>query len=175
MIYNRFIILSLIIISEFFACPESEQPKNLKGENSIELSGVKMREFRESMSGAELIADYLKYNRDNMELLVSKGVVITEIKSGSLNDKARVLFDKGKYNSINKVFSLTSVSGILLNTGLQIETGNLKYEMIKGDINTGEVVKISGENFEFEGKGFSGNIKDGLFVFNEGITARIFK
>lgn len=168
-----YIALSLLTVL-FFCCLNENSEKELSGDNQLLLNKIKMEEYRGKKKEAELIAETLKYDKDKGEIIITEGIIQADILAGSLKDKTDIFFERGVYNFKSKNMKINLKGGLLIDKGIKITAINLELKTDEGYINALNDVKIRGENFEFEGEGFSGNIKDGIFVFEKGVRARIF-
>ncbi|MGC9044152.1 MAG: LPS export ABC transporter periplasmic protein LptC [Myxococcota bacterium] len=168
-----FIIFILLILSPI-SCIGENSYRSIRGENQLSLKNIKMYEYRGDKKEAEVIAENLIYNRDKAEFIIKDGRILTDISLGSIKDKVDIGFLRAEYDVKNKRLNVELKDTIFIDRGVRLSAGNLELKTEVGDIWSLNKVKIQGGNFEFEGNGFFGNIKDGMYVFDEGVEARIF-
>ncbi len=169
-------ILLFCLLSALLSCNGKSAPnERIRGKNRIELEDIKMKEFRDGEPVSELRASYLSLDRDSSELLASGGNLVYNIKSGKFSDRLDIGFIKGSYNLVSGKMHMLPKKGLLLENNISLFSGEIECNLTDGFVKAYETVRIGGSNFEFEGNGFSGNIREQTFVFDEGIKARIFR
>ncbi|MCX7957480.1 MAG: hypothetical protein N3B13_00340 [Deltaproteobacteria bacterium] len=173
-VFSTFTAVVFILIQSVCCSEKISQNGEIEAKNRIELTGVRMKEYGKN-SDIMLKADYFILDRDSADVSFSEGLFIADIKSHKLSDRLEILFKNGKYNLKSKKFNLSIREGLLKDSNIRLLTGGIEYNMSDGHIRSYEGVRLVGNNFEFEGNKFSGNIREGIFIFEEGITARLFR
>lgn len=168
-----FMLCYVFVLLSCYDLPTSSVKK--MDNNYIKLFNVKMKEIGGNELLFKLNTDYLNIDMDKTEVYLGNGLITTDIKNKSFRDRLEVTFSKGKYNFKTKNLSLNLEEGFLVDKNIKILTESIEYDVLNGFLQTKGGVKVVGSNFSFEGKGFSGNIKEGIFTFNDGISAKVFK
>ncbi len=168
--------LIIYVIGLYFSGCNYQERKRLKieRENRLQLTDIKLRIIKEGRDDLKLFADYLEYDRDNQVIDINNGRFEKNIKFRTDIENLKAGFKSGTYNLRSGIFNINDVEGILIDKNVRMKLYKIVLSNSTGDIGSENEVIIRGNNFEFEGGGFSGNIKDGVYFFKDGITARIF-
>ncbi|MCX7943811.1 MAG: LPS export ABC transporter periplasmic protein LptC [Deltaproteobacteria bacterium] len=170
------LFVGISIISSLICCTEGEKNyETIDSKNKIELRDIKLREYKKEGHSSELVAERLVYNKDKSEISVSRGYFLSYINSVELIDSFKLLFEEGTYKVKDGKLTLKLDEGIVLDKEIKIMVRKIEYDLIKDKLEAEGEVKVIGKNFEFKGRGFSGNIRRNDYTFDNGISATLFK
>lgn len=171
----RDILIYLFVFVLFASCIKDNVENGIVNKNRVVLDDINMYEVNEKGGRSELQAERFVMDRSASEIYVYNGKFISSLKAGDNFERFELNFEKGLYDMKSRRLNLNVRGAILLDRDVRLSALDLEYDLESGNINTNGVVRISGNNFEFEAEGFSGNIKSGEYLFGNRIEARIFK
>lgn len=169
------LIISLLI---FYICGcnyKERGPSRVVKSNGLILNNINLKNLREGRMDMSLVAAVLEYDRERGTIEIDDGIVISQMRFSSDIEDVRIGFRKGIYDLGSETINISPLDGVLLDHNVRMNLSDLALCGRTGQVRSSGMVFLKGENFEFVGEGFSGNIRDGTYYFTDGITARIFK
>ena len=165
------IFLSLFL----FDCSyDRVKAENMRGENLMILNDVLIRDIENGQERMKIHSRKLEYNRDNSNVLMREGRIDTKVKTGRIEGLLDMTFGEAMYNSTDGSILIDKIGGLFVDRNVKIEADRIWLNVEKGDIRIDRAVRVTGNNFDFSGDGFVGNIREGVYAFDNGIVARIF-